>query len=774
MAEQFGITVTPDGAGSAQVAAAGAEVAVARKPWDMFDTAVKVIGTQVAKEVTETKALEDSLAGQNRAATRLAEISTMSPADRAAALAQDRADIEGGESEFSDVHNKAYLSATTSTFFSATAKAQAETNMKNAASNVDSMIIPEMLPEGYDKIGAFEWIADNNGVDVATVRDMYLTKQTDYFSAQIQFQSDQEGVDEIKAAIAKNKETLMGPKFYGSRSADWKAAIKSSNAKLQAAEVAVQKKFKKEAENRISTSIGDTASSLTSYIKPLDSEMKKDFKLAYTNDITYNNKVNEYKAKHEEATTSREFQAINEPGDVHPKIPDGAQLKKEWQTKVTSSLQSSFIGKNYNKFIDIAINEPEYVKDAGNNLMTTFNNIDDPVVLQSFINNMSVISYQTNGATALRQALGDTNYVDIIATKYMAESGLAGDITKARAAVQQGKQNIARVDMDKRDMMDMQEYARDLGSQGQKYASVMQKLHAIDPAMAHKELKNVASFFDEQITTMGDRTLDISMTPKIDNISLDADRTETKLLDELDKQAGGEVSNVVVIGDTVLGIDPMTGAVAITGITKNAEEVNSQIKREKQLEAFAVEDARGTLTGDIAKAWDIHTQSLVGEVPSVFAQFGASAGEAVSNIVSRFGGYLGKSWDEDVQDLKDRINVMFPDTFKPDQAVVRYEAATDMLDEFDKIVLGVPTEDPRKYISNNTLSSYVNDQLTATLENNKSKIRVAEEMQQYLYSKLELENPELLFNDKKTLDRFNELLNKDTASQPINTIRGLP
>lgn len=308
----------------------------------------------------------------------------------------------------------------------------------------------------------------------------------------------------------------------------------------------------------------------------------------------------------------------------------------------------------------------------------------------------------------------------------MAESGLAGDMPSARAAVQQGKQNITRVDMDKKDTMDMQEYARELGSQGQKYVSVMHKLHQIDPSLAHKELKNVAEFFSNQIEEVDDRKIDKSMTPYVDNVSLDPERTQVNILKAIDAKSDSKVSNITLIGGTAMGIDPMTGTPSLVDVNAIAEETNAQVKREKQLAQFEEEDAAGTITGDIARAWDTHTQSLVGEVPSAFVAFGSSAKEAVGNIVGRFGGYLGKSWNEDVQAMKDGINEIFPDTFEPEQEEIRFEAANDMLDEFDTLIGVTPTEDPRKYVSNNTLSAYVNEQLTATLENNKNKLKVAE------------------------------------------------
>ena len=770
MAEQFSLTVTPDGAGSAQVAAAGAEVAVARRPWDMFSKVAPIVGA-ASQQAIEDKSVEDSLAGQNRAATRLAEIATMSSADRAEALRTDRLAIESGESEYSDVHNKAYLAATTSTFFSATAKAQAETNMKNAASNVDSMIIPEMLPEGYDRIGAFDYIAKNEGVDVAVVRDMYLTKQTDYFAGQLLNQSDQAGVDEIKAKIAETKNTLMGPKFYGSRSEDWKAAVKASETKLKNAEIAIQKKFKKESEHNISVAEGDTASSFTSYTKPLDAELKKDFIKAYDNEITRNSKVNAYKQNFKDAEVSRTFQTAYKPGDVHPVLPEGKQLKAEWTKKVSDTIQASFSEKKYTKFIDTAINEPTFVKDAGTNLMTVFNNLDDPIALGAFVNNVEVISYQPHGATALRQTLGDDNYVSVMATQYMARTGHARDLATARTMVTAGEKNIAVVNFSKADQMKLSEYAIKLDTQGPKFLAMMNKFQAISPLMASDMLEKTAQNFLDQQTTIGDRTVDVSMTPLIDSLSLDPTRTQENLFKSLDKAAGGTVKSIVTIGNEVMGIDPLTGSIFMQNMNAIAKETNDEIKKEAVTADYQASQAEGTITGDIARAWDTHTQSLIGEVPAAFGQFGASAKDAVGNIINRFGGYLGKTWDEDIQSMKDGINTMFPDTFGPDQAEIRDDAAIEMAEAFDREIELLTTEDPRKYVSNNTLSAYVNEQLTHTLEANKAKVEVAKAAKKVLVDHIVETHTESKLAEPEVIQDVEEVA---PINKPSTDNRGLP
>ena len=768
MAEQFGITVTPDGAGSAQIAAAGTKVQVAKRPWDLFTGATQAVATVV----TEDRSVEESLSGQNRAAERLAEIATMSAADRAAALETDRLEIETGESKYSDVHNKAYLAATTSTFFSAKAKAQAESNMRNASTAVDAMVIPEMLPTDYDKLGGFDWIAKNNNVDVAVVRDMYLTKQTDYFAGLIGTQSDQEGVDEIKSMVSESRKTLMGPKFYGSRSEDWKAAIKASETKLKNAEIAIQKKFKAEAEHRIATTIGDTSSSETSYTQPLTSELKKDFAKAYDNEITLNTKLNDYKKNFESAQEARNWHTAYKPGDVHPVLPEGKQLKAEWTKKVSESITSAFSEKRYGNFIDVAINEPTFIKDAGTELMTVFNNLDDPIALGAFVNNVEILSKHPNGATALRQTLGDDNYVSIMATQYMARTGHAKDLPTARQMISAGEKNIAVVNFSKQDQMKLSEYAIKLDTQGPAFLAMMNKFQAISPKMATDMLEKTAQNFLDQRTTIGDREVDTSMTPLIDGVSLDPERTTEKLFKALDKQAGGPVKSIVTIGNEVMGIDPLTGDLFLQNLDKVAEEANAEIKYEKTNADYKAQAAEGTIAGDVARAWDTHMQSMVGEVPSVFAQFGAGAAEAVGNIVSRFGGYLGKQWDSDVQGMKDGINEIFPDTFGPDQAETRYEAATEVLDEFDKIIMGTTTEDPRKYVSTNTLSSYVNSQLDYTLQANAAKVKVAETMQKYLFDKVALEHPETLLIDTDTMEKYNEKFGTPTSDATDN--RGLP
>ena len=346
MVEDFRLTVTPQGSGSAQLQAASAEVATAKRPWDLFKgvvTAVpKAAGVLHEKHLAETNS-EELRQGTARAAELLAETSTLSAKDRDIALTTEYDRIMLGESDNSDVHNKAFLSAITSTYFSAKSKAQAEFNMGNASLAVDGLIIPEMLPEGYNKTEGLAWIAKENDVDVAVVRNMYLAKQTDYFAGQMLLQDTPEGVAEIKAKIGDNRKSLQSSKFYGSKAADWTSAIKQSDAKLKATEVQIDKKFKKEALNRIAIATGDTAHSTTSYNTPFV-EVQEDFKRAYgDNPETYRNKIQDYKDKAILAEESRAWQAQFEPGDVHTVIPDNPQLKDEWQKSVSVDLSKAFL-----------------------------------------------------------------------------------------------------------------------------------------------------------------------------------------------------------------------------------------------------------------------------------------------------------------------------------------------------------------------------------------------------------------------------------------------
>lgn len=730
MVEQFRLTVTPDGAGSAQLQAEGAKVQAARRPWDMFSQTLAGAG-KVAVSLDEAgkaeKSTEELLSGQNRAAERLAEISTMSAADRAAALQADRDSIMSGESEFSDVHNKAFLAATTSTFFSAKAAATAESNMTNASTVVDSLVIPEMLPDGYDKTEAFQWISDNHDVDVATVRNMYLTKQTDYFAAQLQLQSDVEGVNEVKAAMAKNRESLGGSKFYGSKAAEWKAAIKSSEAKLKAAEVAVLKKFKAQAKERVATAIGDTSSSETSYTKPWV-EVESDMKAAYGDDaVVYNNKKNEYKKSLGLAEEARGFQSENTVGEPHNKLPDSnPQLKKEWQAKVTNDATAAFTENNYSKFIGIGINEPQFAKTAGENLMSVFNNTQDIVGLSSFVNKVETISYQPNGATALRQMLGDDNYVDILATQYMAKSGFATDVSQARTMVEKSKANITTIQMDKQDMIQIDEYAREFGpQQGQAFKAVMQKLHQINPKMAHDEMKNTAAFFEQQITKVGDVRVDTSMTPIVDNVSLDPDKTMAAVFKDLEVKSGSAVTDVSMVGDVAISVNPLTGALAMTDTKVIAESINKEVLREKTQEAYAATQQKGTVIGDTSRALGTFGQVLVGQVPSAFGSFFGSAGDAVANITDRFTGYLGRQWDRDIQGMKDGINEMLPGTFESADREQRRNMMEAFDAEFDNLINNTVTKSPLDGVSRNTLSAYITEQMASTVEANKHRVEVA-------------------------------------------------
>ena len=733
MAEQFTPTLTPTGVGTpGAIKEAGSQQQKANAWKSVFNVGTQLAGiaTQLTTEQNEKlqkeKNIREVIQAQSDATQDMGDYSTRPAQETSDYFKSKRDEVITGASTHSDAYNKAYLSTTQNMYMSSTKEANILATDNAINVETSGMVNSNMVPEGYDYRKGLKYISDKYNVDPSRVRDSWMANVTGYYSDQYSAVNDMDSLAKIDNEYSTLRNTANTPELFGSRSANFKALDANNKTLLTQARAAAEKRIKTRSENRIVEATGDTSNSFNSYIAPL-SAIEKDLEVVYgDNKITLDNKKQEYVKNHTSAVQSRLFQTQFNPGDVHTAVPkDNKQLQAEWQKRTTADLTTAFQSDNYDKYIEITNNESAYTKVAGEAIMTAFNNIETPAEMTVFLDKVKNISYRTNGATALRQSLGDENYVTMLATSYLAESGYAGDLIKARAAVNVTDRNISEIPMEPGMKADVYEYATKLGKQGDKYVAIVQKLHAIDPSLAAKEYKNAADFFEKQREERDGIIIDTSMSPIIDNYSIDSERTYTNMVERQVRRTGATPNNMIVVGDTVISLDLLSGTMTTSSIKAEAQYTNKQIEKEKQRESYLKERERTTLAGGAPAAIDVAGQVLIGQGPSIAVDFVKNIGTTVSNITSRFTGYLGAQWDKDVQPFRDWATKTFPNEATPVEKEIMIEAT---IEEFDNYINTIVTEDPTQDAAYNTMSSYDKETLSQTLMGNKHTQEVAKKL----------------------------------------------
>lgn len=731
MAEQFRATVTPQGTGSTQAV----EEAIVHQQKSSAWTQLFKVGVQAAQMTTamteqanKEAAFADTIKAQSDATKDMGDYSARPAQDVSDYFQEKRDTVIGGNSTNSQAYDKAYLATTNKMYQSSTREAKIIATDNGINLETSGMVNSDMIPEGYDYRTGLKYISDKFNVDPSRVRDSWMANVTGFYADQYSSVSDMDSLKEIDDNYTALRSTAGNPELFGSRSNNFKALDANNKAMLKQARTAAEKRIKTKSQDNIVEATGNTASSFTSYLQPY-SAVEEDFNVVYgDNKITLDTKKQEYNKKHKLATASRLWQTQYNPGDEHTKVPaDNKQLQAEWQTRVTDDLSTSFNEGKYESFVNIVNNEPKYSKIAGENIMTEFNNIQDPLSLKSFTDKVEVLSYQTNGATALRQSLGDDNYVNILATKYLSETTYAGDIVKARAAINVTDKNISEIPIEPGMKADVFEFATKLGKQGDKYVAMVQKLHAIDPSLAAKEYKNLADYFEDQREEKSNVMVDTSMTPYLDTISLDADRTFENYKDRIRRLTGADPDSIVMMGDTAMSLDNLSGIMSLTDMRAEAKKTNNIIEKEKKVADIQAEQARLTPTGGAAVALDTAGQVILGEGSTIVGKFMGSIGDVVSNLVNNNSGYAGRHYAKGTggEDIK----AWFQETFPSEATPMEREAiAAETINNFNETISTIVTEDPRTDIANNTMSPYDNETLSQVLQGNKHTKEVAKKL----------------------------------------------
>jgi len=403
----------------------------------------------------------------------------------------------------------------------------------------------------------------------------------------------------------------------------------------------------------------------------------------------------EYQKKHEEVIGADVFMAekpVGTPNRGH--LPEGNNmLKQRRQPEVTKALVGSFEVGDLHTFITVANNEPEFLKDAGQELTMKFNSLEKPEEIQQFMYKFNAVSNLEGGATALRQVVSDKEYGRMYAISNLAIAFPDKSMTELRADIRAAASRTEGMKLPTDKLKTMYKYATELGTESDNYLNVMRNVMILNPELGEKEYKHISERFKSILTKDKKGRVDnegMALSPTRDRNLIDGKAVGEdiqKALPETTKERIWLPNNVVIAKDN------LDGFVAIKDMTNVIQE------SEKETEQKLLEGHNDLVSGKAG----------------VLATVNRSLRSGVRDLVDNF--------VPTIRDIPDAITSIIQDAsdntqltnehFSPDEAI--HTLRDELRKEKDRNITALPE------VNNNTLTPENQEKVKQALERNKQK-----------------------------------------------------
>ena len=401
-----------------------------------------------------------------------------------------------------------------------------------------------------------------------------------------------------------------------------------------------------------------------------------------------------YEKKYVEATQAVEYNIANPIGERKTFLPDNPTLKAQRQPLVTNELFKAIKQGNFQRFTDIATNEPTMIKEAGDQLTTMMHNAktsEDYLMVSGLIQNIEATS---GGARVTTQLFSKDEYVRFKTIESAIQGRPAGtDVQTIVDWVDGNMDKLNTLKMDPSKNAKMLEYAIKLGTKADAYVTYMAEIMKGNPAIGEKEFKEAAKRFENMIgKDSQDKKIDTSMAPNpADNINV---MNKEKVDTHINSMLGNEfTSKVFLPSGVVIGKDNYGGTIKLVNASNVIEKTNSEAITE-ELEAKALEEAQirgeeGVVPGVLAGAKKGFTSLFrtvidnIGSVPGGMADVGGT-------LIDRFGQHLHDSMTQGQQEWWDTLT-------EGDKSEI-------ITNELDSKIQEVDTKDALKGVNTLTIS----------------------------------------------------------------------
>ena len=364
-------------------------------------------------------------------------------------------------------------------------------------------------------------------------------------------------------------EESQGKEYYAGLKTKLTVAIKNKNKEIVEA-----------SQGRVADAKNQYMSNTT--IGPNPMGYGNDIIEAYKGPLKQQSAIKELNKAYTENVERVSFLSGNTPVDRREPIPVVA--KKAWQKRVTSAATNAFINGDYTTTIQAIINNPGYAKEVGDTMYQSFNQAETTKELTGFIDKINIMNTYDRGGTAIRQAVGDDEYTEMIAVHALSTTSLyKGDLAGARRLFNDSKNNY--IPMTKDLSQTMTKHQVKLGRHYGAYSKTMITLNNINPAIAKSKEAEVRDSFLSQTKEYGNINkdkliVDTSMAGDIlEEISLLPEKDAADIIAEL-----GETSTMIMLpnGQAQL-LDEWGGNSRKVNLTKYAEDKNLKVEKIKLL-----------------------------------------------------------------------------------------------------------------------------------------------------------------------------------------------
>jgi len=644
----------------------------------------------------------------------------------------------------SPAYQEAFISSVSPTY--ATAEKKAFTERQSAAINMASNVInadsDSLIMQGKDPEKAIEE-SINKYAD--TYSDLHLNKgelkQAALFGRLDQVKEHLYSGD-TEAAREMYDDTLKlfsSKKLLGTTSSKSRMAIAEKKREIALLFKEQQGRDKSLAYSKLAEIVNN------GYRAPI-SEFTRWNNIIAPNEYVAKKQELEYQKKHEEVIGADVFMAekpVGIPNRGH--LPEGnSMLKQRRQPEVTKALVGSFEVGDLHTFITVANNEPEFLKDAGQELTMKFNSLEKPEEIQQFMYKFNVASNLEGGATALRQVVSDKEYGRMYAISNLAIAFPDKNMTELRADIRASASKTESMKLQPDKLKKMYKYATELGTESDNYLNVMRNVMVLNPELGEKEYKHIADRFKKVLTKDKKGRVDnegMALSPTRDRNLIDGKAVGEdiqKALPETTKERIWMPNNVVIAKDN------LDGFVAIKDMTNVIQE------SEKETEQKLLEDHNDLVSGKagVLATFNRNIRSGVRDLVDNFVPTIMSIPDAITSIV---------------QDSSDNTQLT-NEHFNPDEAI--HTLRDELRKEKARNITTLPD------VANNTLTLENQEKVEQALDRNKQKQVVASKALEHIettngivdFSSL-LKNPtptpetpkhkevvDTVFNDLKTLE----------------------
>jgi len=517
----------------------------------------------------------------------------------------------------------------------------------------------------------------------------------------------EEGLATLRQDIADIKAPYESPMFLTTREKQGQEYVNALERGMQTQLKGFEAEIKNNHYSKLAANAKDG-------YRALPSTMYPSIDATASNPLAAEKQKQEVDKKYQERTQADVYNSTYPVGDRPGALPlDNPLLKKERQAAVTKELFSRFLVGDSENFTRIADNEGQLTREIGQSILVQFNKSSTNEEINSILDRVKEINEQPSGARVLRQMFTDDEYTRVLGVSYMSQARPDWDMKQVKDFVDQAQQATTTVKLSPSDNSKIFDLAVKLGTQGDKFLSVVQGLTKINPQLALDEYKNIARNFSDQI---GEDSSGIKVDKSMANNPAEhRDIIDPEQVDKAINSAlpTGTTSKVFLPNNIVVAKNDWSGTIDVRDVSNTIQESESNTttrlldEHDAEAEAIKTDPLAGA-----SKAIKSFTRVIIDNIASV----PAGAVDVAGTLVDRFQDHLFNSMTTGQKE--------FFKGWKPNQ--IKEAASSEFVLSLEAAKMELPTvinEPP----ANDTMSTQDKFMVEQGLKDNQHKVAKIDE-----------------------------------------------